>query len=1328
MGAFTLPPKNTVDTKETSPACSCHATGSEHPACNVDTGQCNCRGNVTGRACDQCLNRHWGIDSGFGCRPCDCNPIGSLLPTCDGVTGQCVCKPGVGGLKCDTCVPNYYGFSMKGCSKCQECKLLGHVCHSETGRCVCPPHTQGVHCQTCTPDAWGYEVLKGCKPCECDSGGSTKSQCDFNTGECTCRKGFRGTRCDTCDNGYYNFPFCKACDCEFGGTLNETCDATTGRCRCDNHGVCRCKPNVIGKKCDTCKSGTFGIQAENPNGCTACFCFGRSASCTQAGLHWSQIRAGRSRSVVIEYDPSSPFKNTLPIDSQQICYINLAMPGEEEVTINGLDTGLNVTNNLRTLPGDSEDIKIGVSFLIDTPVYWKLPRQFLGDKVLSYGGYLKFLVETEGGNTQFPQTILATYPLVQLQGNGKIVLQHFPLLPNKFGKYEVRLHESLWQDKYQPDRKVSRETFMVALQNIQHILIRASESADFNKAVLRDVSLDTAAASTGLELAGGVELCECPPEYNSTSCQDPSIGFFRWYDKDVNTATILIQLVGEARPCDCNNRSTTCDIETGFCQKCAHNTGGPHCERCGEGYYGDPSSSPCLSCPCPSPERNFAVSCHVAPGREPICNCKPGYSGQFCERCAYGWFGRSETPGGSCQPCKCNVFGSVSDECDEKTGQCNCRPGINGRDCSVCPEGTVLTHKGCSDCEDDCSGLLIKDFKKMTKSLETRVRGDLENLHAPWEKLKELERKLTATRKSLRDWKGTTEIIDNLIESNIPHEFKTKTKNLLLKAHSIEGRAKMAKNDASYVRKEAENLVKKIKDVNEDVDRTIENLKFYSENRESAMNDSAALSEAVGLLEEIKNRDLIPKKQEVEEILDHCTGVLNRTMHMTESFPEVWEIKEKLKILHEKLEELEGHIKRTIELSQKRFYQANENQNRIIHLKKKLGKFTSQLEEVDDVRGQADNLLFDADSYLTEVEENIKNLTGVKSRLANATELLKTKEGILQNLNPLYRNKYVKPAQMHAAILMKKAKELKDLFNTTSDTDLALAASKRYQDIIDDLEIAKMAAKDAINSELMYKIFPPEFEKSVLNRSDVLKILSTRLKDTGAQQGEKNVELRDKLDEVKKTVDKVEDTVRQIGTSDNKLSGDIYTLENKTVEGDVKSAMENMENMQRVLEEAKKNIEKVKEDMVNDLKQKIGNMGKEDSVLGLLEARKDVQNSLSTNRNALKLAEKLNRTSGEHTKLPSLTHLTNRLTELKNKITEAKHTAESIRLSLSSNSTKGCVRSFKVSGLQPTTTGRLALTLTVDPLQSNRIIFFLPSSTTVGDGPARNWRNSWVGD
>lgn len=45
-------------------------------------------------------------------------------------------------------------------------------------------------------------------------------------------------------------------------------------------------------------------------------------------------------------------------------------------------TKLNITNNLRIIPGDSEDVEIGVNFLyFDSPVYWSLPKQFLGDKV-----------------------------------------------------------------------------------------------------------------------------------------------------------------------------------------------------------------------------------------------------------------------------------------------------------------------------------------------------------------------------------------------------------------------------------------------------------------------------------------------------------------------------------------------------------------------------------------------------------------------------------------------------------------------------------------------------------------------------------------------------------------------------------------------------------------------------------------------------------------------------------------------------------------------------------------------------------------------------------
>uniref|UniRef100_V9IG82 Laminin subunit alpha-5-like protein n=1 Tax=Apis cerana TaxID=7461 RepID=V9IG82_APICE len=76
------------------------------------------------------------------------------------------------------------------------------------------------------------------------------------------------------------------------------------------------------------------------------------------------------------------------------------------------------------------------------------------------------------------------------------------------------------------------------------------------------------------QLATGVEICKCPPEYNSTSCQDPSIGYYRWYKNTTVTSTIVIDLVGEAKACQCNGRSNICNIETGYCLNCRGNTAG----------------------------------------------------------------------------------------------------------------------------------------------------------------------------------------------------------------------------------------------------------------------------------------------------------------------------------------------------------------------------------------------------------------------------------------------------------------------------------------------------------------------------------------------------------------------------------------------------------------------------------------------------------------------------------------------------------------------------------------------------------------------------------
>lgn len=43
-------------------ACDCNAIGSVvTDLCNVDTGQCQCKENFTGRTCDRCMVCNWLI-------------------------------------------------------------------------------------------------------------------------------------------------------------------------------------------------------------------------------------------------------------------------------------------------------------------------------------------------------------------------------------------------------------------------------------------------------------------------------------------------------------------------------------------------------------------------------------------------------------------------------------------------------------------------------------------------------------------------------------------------------------------------------------------------------------------------------------------------------------------------------------------------------------------------------------------------------------------------------------------------------------------------------------------------------------------------------------------------------------------------------------------------------------------------------------------------------------------------------------------------------------------------------------------------------------------
>ncbi|KAL9968058.1 hypothetical protein ACROYT_G026384 [Oculina patagonica] len=73
------------------------------------------------------------------------------------------------------------------------------------------------------------------------------------------------------------------------------------------------------------------------------------------------------------------------------------------------------------------------------------------------------------------------------------------------------------------------------------------------------------------------------------------------------------------------------------------------------------------------------------------CSCKPGVGGRDCSRCKPGFYNLTQS---GCTPCGCQ--GSIN-ICEEYGGQCWCAPGVGGRDCSRCKPGFYnRTQSGCT--------------------------------------------------------------------------------------------------------------------------------------------------------------------------------------------------------------------------------------------------------------------------------------------------------------------------------------------------------------------------------------------------------------------------------------------------------------------------------------------------------------------------------------------------------------------------------------------------------------------------------------------------------
>ena len=205
---------------------------------------------------------------------------------------KCICQKNTQGNNCELCNPLFnnkpwrYGIACEACN----CSGLSQRCtyDSSKGHGVCQGctrNTTGDFCQQCVP---GYHRNSNnlCVSCGCNISGVSQGICNETTGVCICKQNVEGSRCETCKDQFFglraeNNVGCSACNCTVQSTINESnvCNKETGQCPCSRA--------FSGRACDVCATSFYRSQPNNLTDCRECFCDpsgSLNTSCSNTGV------------------------------------------------------------------------------------------------------------------------------------------------------------------------------------------------------------------------------------------------------------------------------------------------------------------------------------------------------------------------------------------------------------------------------------------------------------------------------------------------------------------------------------------------------------------------------------------------------------------------------------------------------------------------------------------------------------------------------------------------------------------------------------------------------------------------------------------------------------------------------------------------------------------------------------------------------------------------------------------------------------------------------------------------------------------------------------
>ncbi|MBN3307029.1 LAMA1 protein, partial [Amia calva] len=1293
-------------------ACGCHANSSLSTVCDVETGECQCKPNVIGEKCDQCKPGHFGLSSGAGCELCACNEAGSLSADCSD-EGRCVCIPGVTGDRCDRCQHGFYDFQDDGCKEC-DCAHTHNNCSPETGECICPPHTKGEKCELCEHNYWGHDSVSGCKLCNCSVIGSSSAQCDLSSGQCQCTPGFGGQKCDQCALGFRAFPQCAACNCNINGTREEYCDEKLGICGCEEDlGNCVCKDNVGGAGCDECKLGTFGLSADEPAGCSPCFCFGVSTDCEELG---GLVRIP----ITVSSEPE-----VLRVVSQS------DLTGTTEgVFVQPPDFLLDATLVQSSLTG---------------PFYWRMPKPFQGSKLMAYGGKLRYTsafyaLEGSGLSNYEPQV------LIKGGRQRKLVIYRDLLVPDNGVKMsqEIDMKEHKW--KYfnsVSEKAVTHSDFMSVLSNIEYIIIKASYGSGLQQSRISNISMEVAVDSddlnTGSETAARfIEICECPSGYAGLSCQECAPGFHRQKVAELSVRGPR-PLIESCVPCQCNGHSQACDLDTGKCQGCEifclispysiffhvlhvfvfvtkqgcqHNTVGDHCHLCAPGYYGKVNGSinDCSLCACPhGNKKGFSPTCVLEGASDFRCNaCMPGYEGQYCERCSKGYYGNPKQPDGTCELCQCNPTGSEHDHCDELSGQCVCKKGVRGHLCDECEPRHVLVGTECMSCNDNCTGVLLNDLDDLELSLQSvNLTGVVV---APYSLLASLKNTTEEMKTLLSPQKNTSYLVQQMdkqfagLTKELDH-LHQRTTQAFGKGLDLEKRTDRKLNQSHELLSFITKVQTAIKDVAGNLNESLEvDLDLT--------NSSLLLEDMTTLLEKMRKIDLTQQNQTATDEFVAAQALLQRVRGDLEKPQQA--IEELKKIVGSMLSEKTNRLRDTKDL----VHLAQTNTN---NTKQLLRTVSKNLSEFQDTQRNVSKMNKEAGVMVEEAQEIVVDAFNMVEYVVNATSMLEQDRDELDLWNPTLRK------QVDNLVMQMKKRGALDLVYRSEDhaDRLSKLADSLYSAVLEvrNVSINATTAVQA-NSNIKENIEEAErLSEANLTAGAALNLTQSSdepLKEAGSQSLQRSTTI---LSEVHNTSNKSDSLMAELRVLKQKVAK--IRQNTQHISNQLTEPLQLMRNLPN--DTSKKLLEAKAQAMVADTSLNTALRRLEDFSQKLEESSSAVARANNTVSSTNKLVTDSEKTASAAEKkvqevetqanllfdrLKPLKmlgdNLSRNLSEIKELINQARKQAASIKVAVAAD--RDCIRAYKP---QITSSNFNTLKLTVKTTEPDNLLFYLGSSSSV---------------